>query len=146
MSRRAWTISGAPALADCRGSAAGERQQRSNDARHAAFQPILPRLPHQAAAGEPAIWAGTVDEHAQRQGRRHARRDQQRHAAHAGLQISLQAGRDRRHRRLHQNHSRAVRRAAAGESRPVARRRLEIWRTPCAVVSSSRTSPPSPPS
>ena len=145
MSRRAWTISLAlvlwPIAAAAQPASSGSDQTMLGMRLFNQSCRVCHTKPQLA---EPAIWAGAVDEYARRQGRRHARDDQQRHAAHAGLQISLQARRDRRHRRLYQNHSRAVRRAAACQSRLVARRRLELWRTPCAAVLSSRTSLPSP--
>src|SRR5262249_26084150 len=69
---------------------------------------VVRRLPHQRATHEPALWAGAVEGIARRTSRRDARGHQQRHAAHAWLQASFRARRDRRNRRLPQDRAAAA--------------------------------------
>src|SRR6185369_16520089 len=97
--------------------------ERAPASRHAALQPVLPRLPHQAAADQRAIRAAALARGGRRQRRRDARLHLERHGEDAGLSLPLQAGRDRCDRRLPQNHSqpRLARRAHAPDAAVAAR-------------------------
>src|SRR6266513_2520418 len=89
--------------ARCDGAAGRGAPRGHRAARHAPVQPVVPRLPHQAAGDEPAVRARAVPGFARRAGARVAQFHRERLAAHARFQAPLQACRDRRHRRVHQD-------------------------------------------
>ena len=86
------------------GAAGGRRSpQRPTASGHAAVQPVMPRLPHQAADDEPALRSRTVAKFVGRTGGGDAGGHQQRHPSHAGLQIPFRARTNRSDRCVPQN-------------------------------------------
>src|SRR6516165_11044853 len=74
---------------------------------HAAVQPIMPRLPHQAADDKPALWSRTVTEFSWWQRASNARHHWQWNTAHARIQISFRLWADRGNCGLPEDHSNA---------------------------------------